>query len=424
LALFNRSLNQNHFGRRPTVMKTVVCTGITGTNVGKYLEKANRIANLKLEVFDVGCEIRKIAEERGQVIDEEVILNRPEPMLAALRSAAFERLGSRLSDIRGQGQADWLVVDVHALFPWKSGFVTGFDPNYLRELRPDLFVTLVDALPNLLQSLWAKPGWRWIDATTVLAWRQLEVVLTQLMASLGPDKRTPHYLLGTGGTEQVFLKLLSAPQEKKIYFSYPITYADEEQQRQAEAFARTLGKDFIVFEPKTVGELDIAFELGKRKPTLSKKPRSWSSRNVTDVVESLILEGSRREALLHHLYQQIREQTVWLDYKLIDQSDAVVVYYPSVQLEVVNEKGKSVTGFHLRRKGATTEHSDTYSPLSAGVLSETIHAFTNEKDVYLIWLGKGAPSNFLDFHCSDWFTTPQDCLNYLRREYRVSRAAA
>lgn len=395
------------------ILKTVICTGISGTGVGAYLERVRARTDLKIEVFDLGSELSRSARQRGEQTDEESILNRPESALAALRDIAFERLMAQLPAIKEKG-CDVLVLDAHALFPWKSGFLRGVDQRYLKELSVDCFFTIVAPLQQLLTSLWSRPGWKWIDPSTVLAWRQLEIVFTELLASLA-EGSPRHFVLGSEKTEDAFVKLLGDPDQRRFYFSYPMTYAAGPQQIEAERVADRLARDFPVFRPETIGELPLSTELERAVTMIDSRPSyelGDANLSEADFVQYLV---KATVDPVQRLYHQIREQTVWLDYKLIEQADAVVVFYPKVELEAVNPSGRVIPHARIQVKGDKKD-SSSFMPLSPGVLSETIRAFTSEKQVYLIWSGDRPPSNFFDFHVTRWFKTTEACLDYLRRQ--------
>ena len=80
----------------------------------------------------------------------------------------------------------------------------------------------------------------------------------------------------------------------------------------------------------------------------------------------------RRDPLQQHIADQIVER----DYKLIGQSEVVVVYY------------------------------DVPVPLP-GVISEMKFALENGKRVYGVWLPNNEPSVFFTRYCSLWFRTPE-----------------
>ena len=83
--------------------------------------------------------------------------------------------------------------------------------------------------------------------------------------------------------------------------------------------------------------------------------------------------------------QYMADQTVARDYKLIKQSDLVVVYYPT-------------------------------TVLSAGVISEMIYAVANGKQVFAVWLPPTEPSPFFSYYCTEpIFRSTQALFAYFER---------
>lgn len=103
---------------------------------------------------------------------------------------------------------------------------------------------------------------------------------------------------------------------------------------------------------------------------------------------------------LRDLADHLGDQTVVRDFKLIAQSDMVVVLYPSTKVQIVDETGKAVPAEHIL--------------LSAGVLSEMVHAFNHEKDVFAVWEPTEQPSPFFSYHCKKWARTKEELLEYFR----------
>ena len=89
------------------------------------------------------------------------------------------------------------------------------------------------------------------------------------------------------------------------------------------------------------------------------------------------------------LQQHIADQIVQRDYKLIAQSDIVVVFY------------------------------DVAVP-SPGVISEMKFALENGKRVYGVWLPPGEPSVFFTRYCSLWFRSPDALLAQLSADLEVA----
>src|SRR5205809_5994940 len=123
-------------------MKTVICTGTTGSEriaALKDLEKNARDNRQKLLILDVWEAIKQTG---GQAIDEATILNLPAAERGALLDRAYKEVAGKLTALRKEGKANVVVVATHAVFFWRSTFMEAFPVQWLQELRADLFVTI------------------------------------------------------------------------------------------------------------------------------------------------------------------------------------------------------------------------------------------------------------------------------------------
>src|SRR4030042_2031114 len=94
------------------------------------------------------------------------------------------------------------------------------------------------------------------------------------------------------------------------------------------------------------------------------------------------LVHDKDEEMTPDLIRILEDQTVARDYKFIDQSDFVVVYYP------VKEP-------------------------SPGVLSELIYGFSHDKEVYMVFPYEISP--FLQFYCTEIFKTGAELIDHLKK---------
>jgi adenylate kinase len=168
-------------------------------------------------------------------------------------------------------------------------------------------------------------------------------------------------------------QLLFEPQRTKAYLSYPMQHVSADAERGLAAFKARLSEYLIVFDP---GDVNDAVD-EDAPPTAQ---RSDGSATIEALQDSETLSG-RRDPLQQHIADQIVER----DYKLIAQSEVVVVYY------------------------------DVPVP-SPGVISEMKFALESGKRVYGVWLPGNEPSVFFTRYCSQWFRTPEGVLEQLRAD--------
>jgi len=390
----------------------VVCTGMSGTGRTSYVRgvaEAARAAGQTLHVFDVRDAMFHLARERGEHLEEETVLDVFPTALGAYRAAALERIAAEVKAL--PADESWILV-THATFSWNYSIVPGLDVYYLNLLQPDLYVTIADGILSIRARL-TEERWQRVTVNNLLWWRDVERASTEMMAAW---QRKPHYLIGRRQGPETLHRLIFAPQTTTTYLSYPMTHLQgEELLARLEAFRQRLGQRVIVFDPAAVDDFtmdvdapvgfsDGSVQAGDIGATLSSTklegdvpdgaarggafggvggPASKSGR-----ARDLILDardgsdgGSPRPENAENL-EHIDGQIVDRDYKLIEQSQTVVVYYPT-------------------------------TTLSAGVICEMKEAIHRGKRVYALWLPEQPPSPFFTRYCTRWFREEEALFAYL-----------
>jgi adenylate kinase len=229
-------------------------------------------------------------------------------------------------------------------------------------------------------------------------------------------QRKPHYLIGRRQGPETLHRLISAPRTTTTYLSYPMTHLQgEELLSRLEAFRQRLRQRVIVFDPAAVDDFtmdvdapvgfsDGSVQAGAIGATLASTklegdvPEGAASigafggvggpASKTGRARDLILDarppgehGLARPENPENL-EHIDGQIVDRDYKLIEQSQTVVVYYPT-------------------------------TTLSAGVICEMKEAIHRGKRVYALWLPESPPSPFFTRYCTRWFREEEALFAYL-----------
>ncbi len=280
----------------------------------------------------------------------------------------------------------------HATFSWNYSIVPGLDVYYLNLLQPDLYVTIADGILSIRARLTEERWQRLYTVNNLLWWRDVERASTEMMAAW---QRKPHYLIGRRQGPETLHRLIFAPQTTTTYLSYPMTHLQgEELLARLEAFRQRLGQRVIVFDPAAVDDFTVdldapvgfsdgSVQAGDVGATLSSTKlegdvpdgagRGGAFGGVggpaskTGRARDLILDardgsdgGPPRPENAENL-EHIDGQIVDRDYKLIEQSQTVVVYYPT-------------------------------TTLSAGVICEMKEAIHRGKRVYALWLPEQPPA--------------------------------
>ncbi len=337
---------------------TVICTGISKTGRMPFLEdvaEAGRRTGADVEVFDVGYMLLRKAEVLGIPYRDEKILDAPEVTLKTLRAAVFEEILKNLSKNKLN------LISLHACFKWKGALMAGFDPYYLNQLKPRLFLTVVDDLVKIEERMARSTQWKGrMSRREVVDWQNEETFVTQTMAAF---LNRPYYMVPKAQPVGSVWKLVSKPSYPKAYLSYPISalYNDDSETSPDDFFKevqnfKEFADDFlVVFDPMSIKDLD----------------GDPSSIDDPD-------------------FELLKKVTVWRDFAFINQVDFLVVFNP-LGLD------------------------------SPGVNDEVFHGFANNRDVYLYYKSpKRSP--FLESKTTRIFDDLDEMKKFLRKKYGTSPA--
>ena len=369
----------------------VICTGISGTERIGFLEEVAAMAaeiGRPLEIFDVREAMFQIAEDVGEPVEEETILDMSPRSLVLLRAAALEKI-SNLVEQAGRHR-DW-VINTHAVFRWKNTLISGFDPYYLGRLKPDLYVTITDGVLTVRERLQRYPRWEDTEVRDLLVWREEEQWATEEKARI---HHKPQYLLGRALPARSLFRLMFE-KVRTAYLSYPMQHVEPGAERALAAFKRRLEGLLVVFDPADVN--DFATSEGPAENEAggdydrSDGTAELSTGNEAVAVGSTPFPAAAAEFSPREL-RHIADQIVFRDYKLIAQADMVIVFY------------------------------DALVP-SPGVISEMNYALQTGKRVYGVWLPARDPSPFFTRYCTRCFRSEDELFRYFER-YRIAGQAA
>ena len=368
----------------------VICTGTSGTERVGFLEEVRALAaqaGRNLQIFDVRDVMFQVARDVGEPVEEETILDMFPHALVLLRAAALEKISS-FADQAGDHQ-DW-IINTHAVFRWKNTLISGFDPYYLERLKPDLYVTITAGVLTVRERLRRHPRWEDTTVSELLVWREEEQWATEEMARI---HHKPQYLLGRALPPRALYRLMFEPSVKTAYLSYPMQHAEGDRAALA-TFKRRLEERLLVFDPADVNDFEVESSgVPAGTPPVSDgtadalSVRSDGTAELRQALEAVAAGVVPDDAASPHNERDLRhiaDQIVFRDYKLIAQSDVVVVFY------------------------------DALVP-SPGVISEMNYALQTGKRVYGVWLPTSAPSPFFTRYCTRVFATADELFGYFDR---------
>jgi hypothetical protein len=361
-------------------MKCVICTGTTGSERRKYLEELGDLVqeSKKFRIMDPWLKTKELHPD----INEATILDVSDETRLNYFKDAYKNIADTLETLRTSPDDTVVAVPTHSVFYWRSGFKDAIRDEFLEWLIPDLFVTIIHNMKAIKSNLDEDPHSRFLDISfpEILHWRQREIQGTERWA--GTFKKDHTIIARNEPVETLYGALFT--EKKKIYFSYPMSYVSSQQMNNAKKLIkklRTMG--YIVFDPASIDDAKYVSKLHEqlkaKKGIITKQELSIIARIVGD-------------------------HTVDLDHKLIEQSDMVVVRYPSVEYsKYIVEKDRVAPAI--------------YVPLSAGVICEMVKGCKEGKKVFAVWLPKGVePSPFFRYNCSQLFTTEKDLLDHMEQK--------
>jgi hypothetical protein len=204
------------------------------------------------------------------------------------------------------------------------------------------------------------------------------------MLCKGVDETVPFYCLARGAdneTTETFYKLIFNGETKRAYLSFPMTaVADmEDVRKEIDHFRKSMAPLFICFDP---GDLEEAY-LPHRAQRAEKEGLDYVKVNVFGDKVRLDLREVRQ------IERDINSQTYARDFMLIDQSDMIISFVPSL--------------------------ADGRAAISSGVERELQHAHEAAKEVYVVWTAKQQPSVFVTQTATRVFDSTSAALEYFQK---------
>jgi adenylate kinase len=333
----------------------VIVTGQVGLDKQPFLEQVIALAlanGIDATLFNVGEMMYREAPD----VTPGRILDLPISRLNSLRRAVFR-------DILAQGQqAKNIIVNTHATFRWRHGLFSAFDHDLIRQLQPNMFITLIDDVDAVHVRLLRSHD---LDHTIkdLLVWREEEILATDVLATVTRGYGCFYVMPRRESvrTIQSMYRLIFERGYKKVYASFPMSHVRSlsKVQEEIDRFRRTVAEHFTCFDPGDLEDKELhnqavkAAELGRRFVTVP----VLGEEIQFDVDQILTCAGD------------IHGQIYARDFKFIEQSDMIISYIPCDQ----NDR----------------------PILSSGVERELQHAHESAREAYVIWTSEIEPSPFI-----------------------------
>jgi adenylate kinase len=354
----------------------VVVTGMVGVDKKSYLRKVCQFAAEKgkeVLLCNVGEEMYAEAPDipPGKILD--ISMKR----LGSLRRSVFKDIISKAKKVPN------LIVNTHATFRWRHGLFPAVDFDQMRQLGTDMYICLIDGVVALHGRLCDEHSTEHC-LKDLIVWREEEIIGTEMLCK-GINEKIPFYCLARGGEEETietFYKLVFEGANKKAYLSFPITHvgAMKDVKREIDEFRRLMKEFFTCFDPRDLEESSL---LHYARQAIQKE---------SDFVE-VTTPGQTIRLDLHQVQQierDINSQTYARDFLLIDQSDMIISFIPTL--------------------------ADDRAAISSGVERELQHAHEAAKQVYVIWTAKQRPSVFVTQTATKVFDSVAEAVTFFKKK--------
>ncbi len=344
----------------------VIATGITGVGRTSHISHVYEHAlaeDRHIDIEDIGPKMFEKASSLRIKIPNNKILDLDTTTLRFLRAAVFEEISHNLDEYR-DGDKD-LIISLHMSFRWHKVLMPAFDYYYLNQIKPNFYATIIDSVANIIKRIEENPDlMHWKDKLSVkeiLIWQDEEMFITSIVADI---LNSPFYIVPSVSPD-IFYNIMynvefqklngNRPSMFKAYLSYPMTMVrgnEEFESQRMELVKKLHEKGVVIFDPIMVEDM-----------VLLEKIRGMSPDDIVYLEESDVSIPVKE---ILDAKQYIIDQTVSRDYRFIDQSNFIIVFYPVKEL-------------------------------SAGVLSEMIYAHTHMKNVYALFTQKSVSPFFLNY---------------------------
>jgi len=331
----------------------VLCTSPSGSGrdayLGEFQNALTKSQKRQVHIVRLRDEILKVYKEQGVKAGIHEILDLDDGTRNGYRSEVIKRAKSSWA-LPGC----YIVSTPHPIL-WKGGEKEGISLTDVLTLYPDMFVTIIDDIARTRDTLKRDSQFRNRSYTMkdLAVWRQSTIKDT---ATFARTLNRPFYLIARDHPPEVLRDLIFNPRKGRAYFSFPITNMSKQGITRAQRFVNELRRRYIIFDPLTIRDHSLI-------EAARKAARVKGKRTFTHAIHyrdgKCVFKLPIRE--IEEATEALDDQVVDRDFKLIDQSELVIVYYPIEKLSagVICEM---FYGHQIAAKHVYAWHPHTPSP--------------------------------------------------------------
>jgi len=352
----------------------VVVTGMVGIDKKSYLQKVCDYAGARGKEILL-CNVGDMMYGEAPDIRPGKILDIPMKRLNSLRRSVFKDIIAKAEN------ASNLIVNTHATFRWRHGLFPAVDFDQMRQLKADMYINLIDGVTALHYRLEREHEMQH-SLKDLIVWREEEIIGTEMLCR-GIGENVPFYCLARGvdsETTKTFYEIIFEPQRKKAYLSFPMTHVAEMSgvRKLIDDFRAKIKENMVCFDPADLEETCL--------PAKAHKAKEYGLDYVEVELPGRTIRLDLQQVL--QIERDINSQIYARDFLLIDQSDMIISFIPSLP--------------------------DGRAAISSGVERELQHAHEAAKEVYVIWTSKQAPSVFVTQTATKVFTDTNQVMTFFK----------
>ncbi len=274
-------------------------------------------------------------------------------------------------------------------FEWKGNRFQGLNAEDILLINPDMFIVIFDDIVRVRERLMEDLQWKGhkFILGEIANWRREEVLGVYRLAEEFTPRREIQLVAFENGPD-LLKDVIYNPSKEKVYLSHPITGEGPEFFKYITNYLQSLSHYYVIYDPYLIKDWDIVEQWRDALNTAIDKgeprPEEFTFKiQYKEGMKEVDFDFAEVESAIKNL----RFQIIDTDYKIIENSDMVVVYHP--------------------RKS-----------ISAGVMCEMVYAKALAKLVYAYYPYE--PSPFFEWYATRIFKDAAEMRDFLIKESKMT----
>jgi adenylate kinase len=365
--------------------RVIIFNGPPGNGRDDIIREVKKIANFGYHhLFEYIVEEAKLDNTNLTKINILDFYDSQPDKMEQYRLRAIQRIIDEINKNRGVH-----VISTPVHFEWKGNRFQGLTEEDVQILNPNMFIIIVDDIVRVRDRLLKDVQWQDHKYTLgeIANWRREEVNNVYRLAESFIPKRNTQLVAYENGPELV-RDLIYKPSKETVYLSHPITGEGIDFFKNITRFLESLSEYYVLYDPYLIKDWDIVEQWREAvNETIDADQQMPDTFTFRMEYKEGLMEAEFDIKEVETAIKNLRFQIIDSDYKIIENSNLVVVYHP--------------------RKS-----------ISAGVMCEMVYAKSLAKLVYAYYPYE--PSPFFEWYATRIFTDAAQMRDFLIKESRMT----